>query len=186
MLRNLCAPFTPELTAARTGLPAEVVRTLARDFANAPTATAYGRTGACLGHHGTLVSFLLDALTLVTGNLDRPGGTLMSHAVIPLEDLGERSGNFTYAQTHSRIGDLPDVNGTFPAAVMAEEITTPGEGQLRALFILAGNPVLSVPNGGELESALPRARSACLPGLLRQRDQSVRRLHPAQHHHARA
>ena len=154
VLRNLCAPFAPELTATRTGLCAAAVRTLARDFATAPTATAYGRTGACLGHHGTLVSFLLDALTLVTGNLDRPGGTLMSHAVIPLEDLGERSGNFSYAQTRSRIGDLPDVNGTFPAAVMAEEITTPGEGQLRALFILAGNPVLSVPNGRALESAL--------------------------------
>ena len=125
VLRKLCAPFTPEDTAARTGLSADVVRALARDFAAAPTATAYGRTGACLGNHGTLVSFLLDALTLATGNLDRPGGTLMSHAVIPLEEMGERSGNLTYAETRSRIGDLPDVNGTFPAAVMAEEITTP-------------------------------------------------------------
>ncbi|MFN8032710.1 MAG: molybdopterin-dependent oxidoreductase [Mycobacterium sp.] len=154
VLRSLCAPFTPEDTAVRTGLPADVVRALARDFATAPTATAYGRTGACLGNHGTLVSFLLDALTLVTGNLDRPGGTLMSHAVIPLEDMGERSGNLTYAETRSRIGGFPDVNGTFPAAVMAEEITTPGEGQLRALFVLAGNPVLTVPNGDELEAAI--------------------------------
>ena len=154
VLRELCAPFTPEDTAARTGLSADVVRALARDFAAAPTATAYGRTGACLGNHGTLVSFLLDALTLATGNLDRPGGTLMSHAVIPLEEMGERSGNLTYAETRSRIGDLPDVNGTFPAAVMAEEITTPGAGQLRALFVLAGNPVLTVPNSDELEAAI--------------------------------
>ncbi|WP_328349702.1 molybdopterin-dependent oxidoreductase [Mycobacterium sp. NBC_00419] len=153
-LRALCAPFPPEETATRTGVTADTLRTLARDFATAPTATAYGRTGACLGNHGTLVSFLLDVLTLVTGNLDRPGGTLMSHAVIPLEDMGERSGNLTYGKSHSRVGNLPDVNGTFPAAVMAEEITTPGEGQLRALFVQAGNPVLTVPNSDALEAAI--------------------------------
>ena len=153
-LRAMCAAFPPEDTATRTGLPADTVRALARDFATAPTATAYGRTGACLGNHGTLVSFLLDALTLVTGNLDRPGGTLMSHAVIPLEDMGERSGNLSYGESHSRIGNLPDVNGTFPAAVLADEITTPGPGQLRALFVQAGNPVLTVPNSDALEAAI--------------------------------
>lgn len=155
-LRTLCERFTPESTAARTGIAADIVRRLAWDFAEAPTATAYGRTGTCLGHHGTLVSFLIDALTLVTGNLDRPGGTLMSRAVIPLEEFGERTGNFSYGATFSRVGNLPDVNGTFPAAVMAEEITTPGEGQMRALFVLAGNPVLSVPNSEALEEALGR------------------------------
>lgn len=153
-LQTWCAPFSPEATAARTGIADDVVRTLARDFAAAPTATAYGRTGTCLGRHGTLVSFLIDALTLVTGNLDRPGGTLMSQAVIPLEDLGERTGNFSYGAAHSRVGNFPDVNGTFPAAVMAEEITAAGEGQMRALFVLAGNPVLSVPASDALERAL--------------------------------
>ncbi|MGE2712434.1 molybdopterin-dependent oxidoreductase [Mycolicibacterium litorale] len=153
-LRRLCRDFTPERTAERTGIPGDIVRMLARDFATAPTATAYGRTGACLGHHGTLVSFLIDALTLVTGNLDRPGGSLMSHAVIPVEDMGERLGSFSYDKTRSRIGNHPDVLGTFPAAVMADEITTPGAGRLRALFVVAGNPVLSVPNSRALESAL--------------------------------
>ncbi|CAN5448278.1 molybdopterin-dependent oxidoreductase [soil metagenome] len=155
-LAALCAGFPPEDTAWRTGISAEVIRSLARDFASAPSASAYGRTGACLGRHGTLVSFLLDALTLVTGNLDRPGGTLMSHPVIPLEDMGERLGSFSYDTMRSRIGDLPDVNGTFPAAVMADEITTPGPGQMRALFVIAGNPVLSVPNSGALESAIEK------------------------------
>lgn len=155
-LRALCAPFPPEQTAARTGVDAAVVRGLARDFAAAPSATAYGRTGACLGRHGTLVSYLLDALTAVTGNLDRPGGTLMSHSVIPLEEMGERVDSFSYDKTRSRIGDFPDVLGTFPAALMADEITTEGEGQLRALFVVAGNPVLSVPNSAALESALRR------------------------------
>ena len=102
VLRQLCADFPPEQTAERTGVAPGVVRQLACDFATAPTATAYGRTGACLGRHGTLVSFLLDALTLVTGNMDRPGGTLMSHAVIPLEDFGERLG-----QVHLRQQAVP-------------------------------------------------------------------------------
>lgn len=153
-LRALCADFAPEDTAMRTGVPAETVRALAHDFATAPTAVAYGRTGACLGHHGTLVSFLIDALNLVTGNLDRPGGALMSHQVIPVEDMGERSGAFGYNSKRSRIGDFPDVFGSFPAALIADEITTPGVGQLRALFVFAGNPVLSVPNSAALDAAL--------------------------------
>lgn len=153
-LRALCADFTPESTATRTGVAAPTVRSLARDFAAARTAVAYGRTGACLGHHGTLVSFLIDALNMVTGNLDRPGGALMSHQVIPVEEFGEKSGAFSYDTKKSRIGGFPDVFGSFPAALIAEEITTAGSGQLRALFVFAGNPVLSVPNSAALESAL--------------------------------
>ncbi|WP_304114931.1 molybdopterin-dependent oxidoreductase [Mycolicibacterium bacteremicum] len=153
-LRAMCAGFPPEETAARTGVPATTVRELARDFASARTAVAYGRTGACLGHHGTLVSFLIDALNTVTGNLDRPGGALMSHQVIPVEQFGEKSGAFSYNTKKSRIGGFPDVFGSFPAALIAEEITTGGPGQLRALFVFAGNPVLSVPNSAALESAL--------------------------------
>src|SRR5690606_42120718 len=95
-LRGLVAGFPPEATAVRTGVPDDVVRSLARDFAAAPTAAAYGRTGACLGRDGTLVSFLLDALSIVTGNLDREGGLLMAHAVIPFAELGERTGRLTY------------------------------------------------------------------------------------------
>ena len=155
-LRALCADFPPEATAIRTGVPAETVRALAHDFATARTAVAYGRTGACLGHHGTLVSFLIDALNMVTGNLDRPGGALMSHQVIPVEDMGERSGAFGYNSKRSRIGDFPDVFGSFPAALIADEITTSGVGQLRALFVFAGNPVLSVPNSAALDAALPQ------------------------------
>lgn len=155
-LRSLCDGFAPEETEARTGVPAQTVRAVAHDFASAPTAVAYGRTGACLGNHGTLVSFLIDALNVVTGNLDRPGGALMSHQVIPVEDMGERQGAFGYNAKRSRIGDFPDVFGSFPAALIAEEITTPGDGQLKALFVFAGNPVLSVPNSAALEDALGR------------------------------
>ena len=153
-LRDIAAQFPPEDTAERTGVPAETLRALARDFAAAPSAAAYGRVGACLGRHGTLVSHLLDALAIVTGNLDRAGGLLMPRAVIPLEEMGERTGRLTYNKATSRIGGLPDVIGTFPAALMAEEIQTPGPGQMRALFVTAGNPVLTVPDGPKLESAL--------------------------------
>lgn len=153
-LRDIARGYSPEDTASRTGVDPQTLRALARDFATAPTAVAYGRTGACLGRHGTLVCFLLDALSIVTGNLDRAGGMLFSQAVIPLEDMGEKVGKMSYDTARSRIGDLPEVISTYPAALIAEEIITPGDGQLRALFVTAGNPVLSVPNGPMLEKAL--------------------------------
>lgn len=153
-LRALANDFPPERTADHTGVPPAVVRGLARDFASAGSASAYGRTGACLGRHATLVSFLIDALSVITGNLDRPGGTLFARGVIPLEELGERAGALSYGDTHSRVGRHPDVMGTFPATVMAREMTTPGPGRLRVLISTAGNPVLSVPNGDALTAAL--------------------------------
>lgn len=153
-LRELTSEYPPEHTEARTGVDPDVLRGLARDFATASRAVAYGRTGACLGRHGTLVSFLLDALSIVTGNLDRPGGMVFSRGIIPLEEMGEKAGRMSYASSRSRIGGLPEVLSTYPAALIAEEILTPGAGQLRALFVTAGNPVLTVPNGPMLEKAL--------------------------------
>jgi anaerobic selenocysteine-containing dehydrogenase len=152
-LRELAAPHAPEATEARTGVPAEDVRRLARDLAAAERAAVYGRTGSCLGRNGTLVSFLLDALNLVTGNLDREGGAVFGDSPIPFEDILERLG-VGYGNGSSRIGGFPEVIGSLPASLMAKEITTPGEGQIRALFVSAGNPVLSVPNGEELEAAM--------------------------------
>ncbi|PQP44097.1 molybdopterin-dependent oxidoreductase [Mycolicibacterium austroafricanum] len=153
-LRDLTRAFPPEQTQVRTGVAPDILRTLARDFASAPAAVAYGRTGACLGRHGTLVCHLLDALSIVTGNVDRAGGMLFARAVVPLEDVGEKTGKMTYDTARSRVGGLPEVISTYPAALIAEEILTPGEGQLRALFVTAGNPVLTVPNGPMLEKAL--------------------------------
>lgn len=156
LIRRAAATHPPEKTDAITGVPADEVRRLARDFAAAPSATAYGRTGSCLGRYATLVGFLIDALTLVTGNLDRAGGTLFSHGVIPAEEIAERVGIATYAHSKSRLGGFPEVLGAYPAALMADEITTPGKGRLRALFVTAGNPVLSVPNGKALAEAFGR------------------------------
>jgi anaerobic selenocysteine-containing dehydrogenase len=152
-LRVLVAPHSPERTATFTGIDPQSARALARDLATAPTAAVYGRTGSCLGRHGTLVSFLLDAVNIVTGNLDREGGAIFGTGPIDLELILHRVGAATYDTYRSRIGDFPEVLGSVPASLMAKEMTTPGKGQLKAFFVSAGNPVLSVPNGDELERA---------------------------------
>jgi anaerobic selenocysteine-containing dehydrogenase len=154
VLKRLVEPHTPEQTEANTGVDAPTVRQLARDLATADRAAVYGRTGSCLGRRGTLVSFLLDALNVVTGNLDREGGAIFGTGPIQIEDLLHRIGADSYDTFRSRVGGLPEVLGTLPASLMAEEITTSGPGQIRALFVSSGNPILSVPNGGQLEQAL--------------------------------
>jgi anaerobic selenocysteine-containing dehydrogenase len=153
-LAELAAAFPPERTEGETGVAAGEVRALARDIAAAEGCAVYGRTGSCLGRNGTLVSFLLDALALVTGNLDSEGGSLFGDPAIPFDRIAERIGVGTYGRQRSRIGGFPEVLGALPAALMAKEITTPGDGRMRAMFVSAGNPVLSVPNGPELEEAM--------------------------------
>jgi anaerobic selenocysteine-containing dehydrogenase len=153
-LERLAAPYPPEDTEERTGVPAGSVRSLARDFAGADGAAAYGRTGSCLGRHGTVVAFLIDVLNAVTGNLDRPGGAVFGRPPIAIEDVGDAAGLATYGHRRSRIGGFPDVLGNMPASLIPQEIETPGQGRLRALFVSAGNPVLSVPDGEAMERAL--------------------------------
>src|SRR5919109_947505 len=148
------AAYPPESTEQRTGIEPERLREVARAFAAAEGAAAYGRTGSCLGRFGTLVAFLLDALNAVTGNLDRPGGAVFGRPPVSLDDVGERIGLDTYGKIRSRIGGFPDVIGNLPATLLPREIETPGELQIRALFVSAGNPVLSVPDGGALERAI--------------------------------
>lgn len=153
-LRELAAGHTPEATESRTGVAADEVRALARDLAGAKRGAVYGRTGSCLGRNGTLVAFLLDALNVVSGNLDRKGGAMFGDPPIDFSRVADMAGLGTYSKVRSRVGDLPEVLGSLPASVMAKEMTTPGEGQIRAMFFSAGNPVLSVPNGDELEAAI--------------------------------
>ena len=155
-LREIAAAHVPEETEARTGVPPQTVRELARDLATAESAAVYGRTGSCLGRFGTLVAFLLDALNVVTGNLDAPGGWVFGRPAIALDEVAEQTGLATYGSWRSRIGGFPDVLGAAPASLIHREIDEPGEGQLRALFVSAGNPVMSVPGGQALEAALGR------------------------------
>ena len=157
-LRALVSSFAPEATQRHTGLDPAVVRTLARDLATTARAAVYGRLGTCVGRHGTLTSYLIDVVNLVAGNLDVPGGSVFGSLGLP----GQRLLNIamgsalrrTYRRRRSRIGGFRSVIGSEPAALMAKEMLTPGQRQIRAMFVSAGNPVLSVPNGPELESAL--------------------------------
>jgi anaerobic selenocysteine-containing dehydrogenase len=157
-IEHVVAGYSPESMASRTDVPAEVVRELARSLVRTERAAVYGRVGTCLGRTGTLTTALLDTVNLVAGNLDVVGGAMFGDLGIPGQRLGvsalQRVSGFTWSGRRSRVGDLPQVLGTAPASVMAKEITTAGDGQLRALFVSAGNPVLSVPNGAELSSAL--------------------------------
>ncbi len=151
--RELVRAFPPEATAEHTGIDAPTVRALARDLAAADGAAVYGRTGSCLGRFGTLVSFLLDALMIATGNLDVAGGGVFGLPAVAFDEVAAQAGLDTYGKVRSRTADFPDVLGALPASLIAREITTPGEGQLRALFTSAGNPVLSCPDGDALEDA---------------------------------
>ncbi len=143
--------FTPEAVAGRCGIAASTIRALARDIAASPAAAVYGRMGACVQEFGGLSTWLLHVLNLLTGNLDREGGMMLARPPIDLLPL---SGKGNFGKFRSRVRGLPGFSGELPAAVMAEEMLTPGRGQIRALFTHAGNPVLSTPNGAQLEQAL--------------------------------
>jgi anaerobic selenocysteine-containing dehydrogenase len=157
-LEQLARPFSPEATAPRTGIDPDSVRSLARDLARTERAAVYGRVGTSTGENGTLTTYLLDAVNLVAGNLDRPGGSMFGRFGFPGERLAMKGLGALlrtiYSRRRSRIGGFPSVLMSEPAGVMAKEITTGGRGQVRALLVSAGNPVLSVPNGDELENAL--------------------------------
>jgi len=154
-LRAALAPFPPEAVAASLGLPAGEIRTLARDFAAASSAVAYGRVGTSQHRYGTLTTWLIDVLNLLTGNLDREGGAMFPRPAADLADLARRRGSSGHmARWNTRVRGAPCFNGEAPTACLREEITTPGEGQVRGLVTLAGNPVLSAPNGRALGEAL--------------------------------
>jgi anaerobic selenocysteine-containing dehydrogenase len=147
-LRRAVAPFTPELAAMRTGIDADTIRRFARELAAADGACAYGRP-VC-GRFGTLTAWALDVLNIVTGNLDVPGGAVFSEGLVDLAGLGAALGLDRYGRHRSRIGNHPSVLGELPSGVLVDEMTTPGEGQIRALLVTAGNPVLSIANGDTL------------------------------------
>lgn len=155
-LRSATATFTPEWSETFTGVPAEVLETIVAEFCAAPTAVCYGRMGTSVQEFGGLCAYLLNAVNLLTGNLDREGGSMFSTpAVDVLTSTAQLKQQGHFARYHSRVRGLPEFGGELPASCLAEEIDTPGEGQLKALVTSCGNPVLSLPNGRRLESALP-------------------------------
>jgi anaerobic selenocysteine-containing dehydrogenase len=152
-LRSLIAEFSPDRTAAASGVPAETIRRIAREFAGAPTAVAYGRTGVSTQRFGALAQWAVQLLNILTGNLDRPGGAMFT---TPAADLTKVLTAGHYGKWHSRVRGLPEFSGELPVSVLAEEIEAPGNGQIRALVTMAGNPVLSTPDGAAVDRALDK------------------------------
>jgi anaerobic selenocysteine-containing dehydrogenase len=149
-----CAAFTPESVAHATGLAPAVIRRAARELAAAERGSVYGRIGTTTTEFGTTASWLIDVVNLVAGNLDVVGGAMFSKPVASRPPKPGAGPGFKVGRGRSRVRSFPEVMGEYPAAAMADEITTPGAGQLRALVTIAGNPVLSTPNSEQLDSAI--------------------------------
>jgi anaerobic selenocysteine-containing dehydrogenase len=154
---QLAEPFAPEAVAPVCGIAADEILRMARELVESPRAAVYGRIGTCTQEFGTLASWLVDVLNLLTGNLDREGGAMFplgaaghsNAAGPPGRGRGARFGRFS-----SRVRGLPEIFGELPVACLAEEIDTPGHGQVRGLITICGNPVVSTPNSGRLDLAL--------------------------------
>jgi anaerobic selenocysteine-containing dehydrogenase len=156
-LRAAVAPYTPERMAPRCGVAAEVQRRLARELARTKRAAVYSRIGSSTQRFGTLNSVLVDALNILTGHLDAEGGAMFPKAAAFAANTQGRPGTgrgMSTGRTRSRVSGAPEVLGEYPMGCLAEEIETPGPGQVRALVTVASNPVLSAPNGGRIAKAL--------------------------------
>lgn len=151
-VEQLVAKYTPERAETASGVPAETIRRIAREFASADSAAAYGRMGVSTAEFGTVCQWAIQLLNIVTGNLDGVGGTMLTSPAIDVIKMGllgpGHIGRFT-----SRVRGAAEYGGELPVSVLREEIETPGEGQIRAMLTLAGNPVLSTPDGAALDRA---------------------------------
>ena len=154
-LREGLAVFTPEAVASLTGISAADIRALTTSLAEAEGGAVYGRMGASTQEFGGICQWLINTLNALTGNLDEPGGVMFTlPAVDVVKGVGGINRPGKFARWHSRVRGLPEFDGELPAAVMAEEMLTEGEGQIRGLVTSAGNPVISTPNGVQVDTAL--------------------------------
>jgi anaerobic selenocysteine-containing dehydrogenase len=163
-LQALAAPFTPERVADACQIPAERIRELAHELASAERGVVYGRIGLCNQEFGTLASWLIDVVNILTANFDVPGGLMFPTPVnwtvnvLPVPAAPGTPGSETgpeFGRWHSRVRGAPEVLGQVPVSCLAEEIDTPGKGQIKALITVAGNPALSAPGAERLQKALP-------------------------------
>ena len=155
---ELVADWAPERVAPVTGIDADRIRSLARKLAGTERAVVYGRIGLCNQEFGTLASWLVDVVNIITGHLDTVGGAMFAQAaawsVTDLPMPGLEGGVPNFGRWRTRVRGAPEVLGHVPVSCLAEEIATPGPGQIRGLFTVAGNPVLSTPGGDRLDAAL--------------------------------
>jgi len=157
-LARIAHDWTPERVAPVTGIPAERIRSLGRQLAATQRAAVYGRIGLCNQEFGGLSSWLVDVVNILTGHLDVPGGVMFPRptawSVTCQPQLGLEGGVAKFGRWSTRVRGAKEVLGQAPVSCMAEEISTPGDGQIKALITVAGNPVLSTPAGHELDKAL--------------------------------
>jgi anaerobic selenocysteine-containing dehydrogenase len=154
-VRRLAEGFSPDAVSDYCGVGADEIRALARELAAASSAAVYGRIGTSTVGFGTLASWLVDVVNVLTGNLDRPGGVMFPlGATAPAPRPPKPGRGFTTGRWHSRVSGHPEALAEIPAAALAEEIDTPGDGQIKAMITIAGNPVLSAPDGHRLDRAL--------------------------------
>lgn len=164
-LAELASPFSPEAVSPHTGIAIAEIERMARELAAADSAAVYGRIGTTTQEFGTLASWLVDVLNVITGNLDRPGGAMFplaaagqTNSTAPAKSSARQSSSsnrvWRHGRWHSRVRGLPEVMGELPVATLADEILTPGPGQVRALVVVGGNPCLSTPNADRLREAV--------------------------------
>jgi anaerobic selenocysteine-containing dehydrogenase len=155
--RTAVQPFTPERVTAATGVPADTIVRIAREMCAAPTCAVYGRIGVNTVEFGSTNAWLVNALSIITGNFDKRGGDMFTTPAAGGASTRGTAGKgkgFQTGRGHSRVSNKPEVLGEYPVAVFAEEILTPGENQIRAAITVAGNPVLSTPHSEQLDRAL--------------------------------
>ena len=151
-LWSIAAPWPAERTAEVTGIEPVVLRGIVDDYLGAHGAALYSSTGVNMGTSGAAAFWLQEVINCITGNLDRPGGTLVGQGVFDFPKFGVKNG-LLVGEGRSRVGDLPKVNDAYAGGVLADEILTPGPGQMRALFVTGGNPLLTMPNSERLSAA---------------------------------
>jgi anaerobic selenocysteine-containing dehydrogenase len=155
-LRAVCKELSPRRVAPAIGIDESTIRGIARELATTKRAAVYARVGVCQNEFGPVGSWLVEALNLVTGHFDREGGMMFAKPAADIAPLARRLVGNQWNRWRSRVRGLPEFLGALPSAVMAEEMETPGDGQIRALVVAAGNPVSSTPNGPRLERAIEK------------------------------
>ncbi|WP_430462215.1 molybdopterin oxidoreductase family protein [Thalassolituus sp. LLYu03] len=153
-LAPMVSAFAPEQTEAHTGIPAQQVRALADRWLSARSAVCYGRMGVSVQQFGGLCQWLINVLNVLSGNFDREGGAMFTRPAVDLPAVtAAQGGRGHYDRFRSRVRGLPEFGGELPVATLAEEILTPGKGQIRAMVTMAGNPVVATPNARQLDQA---------------------------------
>lgn len=154
-LITLFKKFSPQKVESICGVKKEIIEQTARDFAIAKTAVCYGRMGVSTQEYGTLCHWLINLINILSQNFDKPGGAMFPKAAVDVVSFISKKGTeHRYDRFRSRVRNLPETNGELPVAVLAEEMITPGKGQVKAFICSCGNPVLSTPNGKQLDKAL--------------------------------